>query len=410
MAVAILALTASPALAAQRYASSAGGGSACSSGTPCTIQTAFAQQVNGDEIILAPGDYNAASTLTVLTNASVHGVQGQAVPRIHFGPGAYLADNNTGSRASHLWLEGSTPASLQVDSNSEADQIWVHTSANGACLVYGTLIDTVCWTSSGSDVALGGGTTNNDTIVLRNVTAEATAPGGQGVEYNISGSGNTTVTAVDVIARGTTSPDITGQAPLPAHLTIDLNHSNFGSAGGGGTGLSINSTAQQTEAPLFVNTAVGDFDEVPGSPTINAGVTSPANGAFDYLGRPRVIGGATDIGAAEYDPFNGVILGTRKAKVKKHKAPVKLTCPAGTPPPCGGTLTLRYRHGSKTSVAGKTHFSIDAGATAKVKVKLKKPAFGRLADRGKLKVTASADATDGAGTSASTSGRVKLKV
>jgi hypothetical protein len=42
-------------------------------------------------------------------------------------------------------------------------------------------------------------------------------------------------------------------------------------------------------------------------------------------------------------------------------------------------------------------------------VKLKKPAFRRLDDRGKLKVLAFADARDGAGTSAGTSGKVKLK-
>ena len=88
---------------------------------------------------------------------------------------------------------------------------------------------------------------------------------------------------------------------------------------------------------------------------------------------------------------------------------MSIGCPAGTPSPCAGTLTLSYRHGSKTSTAGKASFSIAAGVTAKIKVKLKKPALRRLEDRGKLKVSTSADATDGAGTHAGTSGKVKLK-
>jgi hypothetical protein len=197
-------------------------------------------------------------------------------------------------------------------------------------------------------------------------------------------------------------------ASLPATVIINTDHSNFANVGGLGSGATVNGSGQ-TQPPAFGNAAAGDFSEIPGSPTIDAGVTSPANGSFDYLGRPRVMGGSTDIGAAEYDPFNGVTIGGGKVKVKKGKARLTIGCPAGIPSPCAGTLTLQYRHGSKTSVAGKAQFLVAAGATAKVKVKLKKPAFRRLDDRGKLKVTTSADATDGAGTHAGTSGTAKLK-
>jgi hypothetical protein len=397
------------ALAAQRYASPTGSGTACSSGSPCSIQTAFTDQNLGDEIIVAPGDYNSIATnLFVYSTSFAHGVYGQPPPRIHMAGGRYVAATGGSSRLSYVQIDGAGSEALDIDAGSEGDQISVHTTSGNACLVYGTLIDSVCWASGAGDEAIDGAANANFSPVIRNVTAEATGSGSIGIEYHTSGSGHINVTASNVIAHGTAT-DIQTQADLPATTIVNLDHSNFISMTPLGSGGAINSTVQQTAAPSFVNAGAGDFNEVPGSPTIDAGVTSPANGAFDYLGRPRVINGMTDIGAAEYDPFNGVIIGGGKVRLKKGKAPVKLTCPAATPPPCAGTLTLRYRHGSKTSTAGKATFSLDAGASAKVKVKIKKPALRRLVDRGKLKVTASADATDGAGTFAGASGKVKLK-
>ena len=401
---------ASSAAAAQRYAAPNGSGSACSSGSPCTIQTAFTGAIAGDEIIIAPGDYAPSSTLAVPNNGYAHGVAGQPAPRIHFASGNYLSAGGINSRTSYLQIDGVMPAPLQVgQSSSKADQIYSHATSGDACIVYGILIDSVCWSQGANQDAITGSASATYTPVLRNVTAESTGLSGIGMRYTASASGNITVTAANVIAFGSGSPDISANASLPAAVTINIDHSNFPTAGGSGTGAQINATSHQIAPPLFVNAAAGDFNEIPGSPTIDAGVTDPANGPFDFIGRPRVINGQTDIGAAEYDPFNGVTLGGGKIRVKKGKAPVSIGCPAGIPSPCAGTLTLSYRHGSKTSTAGKASFSIAAGVTAKVKVKLKKPAFRRLDDRGKLKVSAFADAIDGAGTHAGTSGKVKLK-
>jgi hypothetical protein len=397
------------ALAAQRYASPAGSGSACTSGTPCDLQTAVNGSSAGDEVIVNPGDYGPiAATIGPLNNNTyIHGVYGQPPPRLHFSSG-YLRIDNPGDRGSYLQVDGATTPPLQVGGTaSEGDQIYAHATANNACVVYGTLIDSVCWASGASDNAISGAGSATFTPILRNVTAEGTGAGGVGIEYHASSGGHLTLTAVNVIVHGT-STDIQVAATAPDSMTVNIDHSNFVTATPTGSGASINSTAIQGQPPLFVNAAGGDFNEVPGSPTINAGVTSAANGPFDLLGRPRTIGGATDIGAYEYDSFNGVTLGGGKARVKKGKAPVRVGCPAGIPSPCAGTLTLSYQHGSKTSVAGKASFSIAAGVTQKLNVKLKKPAFRRLDDRGKLKVSAFADATDGAGTHAGTSGKVKL--
>lgn len=406
--VAVL-IAASPAMAAtQRYASPGGSGTACTQSSPCAVDTAFDGN-SGDEVIVAPGDYGPVSTnLFVPPNGYAHGVSGQPAPRIHFTGIHYASTSNAGTRLSYMQLDGGTSDQLEVPPNTEADQIYVHSSASDACLVYGTLIDSVCWTSSPGKEAINGAGSVSFTPVLRNVTAEATGTGGVGIEYHASSGGHLTITAVNLIAHGTAT-DIQTQATLPDTAVVNTDHSNFATPTSIGSGADVTGTARQTQSPLFANAAAGDFNEAPGSPTIDAGITSPANGAFDFLGRPRVMGGGTDIGAAEYDPFNGVILGGGKVRLKKGKAPVKITCPAGTPPPCAGTLTLRYRHGSKTSSAGKASFSIGTGATVKVKVKIKKPALRRLVDRGKLKVSAEADATDGAGTYAGAFGKVKLK-
>jgi hypothetical protein len=403
-------VTVSAAAAAQRFAAPTGGGTACSSPTPCSIETAFSGAADFDEIILATGDYGPVSSiLSVPSNGSAHGVQGQPAPRIHFASGNYLL-LTPASRASYLQVDGVTPAPLQVDqADAEADQVLSQASGNGACIVFGTLIDSVCWTSANGYPALEAVAGLNFTPTMRNVTLEATGANGTGLSIKASGSGNLAASATNVIVHGAGTRDLDIEATLPAHATLAIDHSNYLNPFQSGTGAQITQTNQQTAAPLFVNAGAGDFREAPGSTTINAGVNSPANGALDLLGRPRVLNGITDIGAYEFDPFAGVTLGKQKARVKKRKTRVSVGCPAGTPPPCAGTLTLTYKQGKKTATAGSAPFSIDPGATLKLKVKLSRRALRLLEDRGKLKMNTSAAATDGLGTSATSTGKLRLK-
>ena len=393
------------ALAAQRYASPTGTGSTCSSGNPCSIVTAFTGQGLGDEIIIAPGDYGSVSqNLFVQMNSYAHGVHGQPPPRIHMAPGRYMA-TGINSRLSYARIDGDNQV-LQVSENGGADQLSVHASAGNACIVYGTLIDSVCWTSTAGDDAISGATGNTITPVLRNVTAEATGSGGTGIEYHTAAGGHLTVTVVNSIVHGA-GTDIVIQAFLPNTVDVNIDHSNFVTGIPTGDGAAINPTASQSPAPQFVNAAAGDFSEAPGSPTINAGVTAAANGPVDVLGISRVISGATDIGAYEFDPFTGVLIANRKSKVRKGKATVTVGCQADAPPPCAGTLTLSYGRGHKA--AGSAPFSIPAGATQTLKVKISNKALRKLDAKGKLATQASAAATDGAGTSKASSANVKLK-
>jgi hypothetical protein len=80
-----------------------------------------------------------------------------------------------------------------------------------------------------------------------------------------------------------------------------LDFSNFDSTANC-IGCSINapgSANNQTAAPLLVNPAGGDFHQLVGSPTIDAGVDDGGNGSADADGNPRKIGSAIDIGAFE---------------------------------------------------------------------------------------------------------------
>jgi hypothetical protein len=64
--------------------------------------------------------------------------------------------------------------------------------------------------------------------------------------------------------------------------------------------LWLNSPGIFTNAPLFVNQAGGDFHLQTNSPCINAGTNTPAPGAVDFEGNPRISGGTMDVGAYEF--------------------------------------------------------------------------------------------------------------
>jgi hypothetical protein len=398
------------AAAVQRFVSPTGAGATCTSSSPCSLQQAFTGQNAGDEIIIAPGDYGPLSVdLNSASNAYVHGVQGQPRPRIHMGSGHFVT-MTSGSRLSWVQIDGSGTDVFEVDQTSEADQIEVDVSDGGACLGYGTLIDSICSASGanskGIEGEIGGG---SYTPLLRNVTAEATGANSVGIDYSAGGNGHFDITAVNVIAHGQGTDIIAEADPLPATTIVTIDHSNYVTGVPLGAGSQITPTALQSAAPVFVDAAARDFREAPGSPTIDAGITSAANGSLDVYGLPRVLGLSTDIGAAEYDPFAGVTLAQQKSKVKKRKATVAIACPGGVPSPCQGTVTLTFSQGRKTLTAGSSAFTIASGTTGSATVKISKKASKRLAKKGKLATQATATATDAAGVSGTAAAAVRLK-
>jgi Ca2+-binding RTX toxin-like protein len=301
--LALLLTVSSVAAAAQRFAAPTGSGAACTSPAPCSIEAAFSGAIDGDEIILSAGDYGPVSSILSLpSNGTAHGVQGQPAPRMHFASGSYLL-LTPASRASYLQLDGVTPAPLQVDQpDAEADQVLSQASGNGACIVFGRLIESVCWTSAPGFAALEAAAGLNFTPTMRNVTLEATGADGTGLSIRAVGSGNLAVSATNVIVHGAGTRDLDIEATLPAHATLAIDHSNYLHSFQSGTGAQVTQTNQQTAVPLFVNAGTGDFHQAPGSPTIDAGVAVDLMGSTDIDGDARTLGAAPDIGADEFVP------------------------------------------------------------------------------------------------------------
>src|SRR5262249_32144839 len=197
------------ALAAQRYASPSGSGSTCSQQSPCAIQVAANNAGMGDEVIVAPGDYfPPTSVFTPVANVSIHGAQGQRMPRIHFTTG-FLLISNPGDRASRLEVFGTNVSPVESNGGGEIDQIVAHStgSGRGACLDFATLIDSVCMASGADAPALEAQTNISITISARNLTLEASGSGGIGARF-ATASGNVTANLTNVIAHGPGS-DIT---------------------------------------------------------------------------------------------------------------------------------------------------------------------------------------------------------
>lgn len=174
-----------------------------------------------------------------------------------------------------------------------------------ACRILETTIrDSVCW-DSGAGYAIhgeivGGGSA---TSTLRNVTAFG--QGGPPIRV-ASAAGSITVNATNLIAYGA-PVDIRAEATGTGNTaTVIADHSNYlyedevGNSNGTAFITNPGTNQNQTAAPLFVNASGGDFHQLAGSPTINAGSAAAGLGSADIDGEARLQGPAPDIGADEF--------------------------------------------------------------------------------------------------------------
>ncbi len=267
------------ALAAQRLASPTGVVSlTCASACPLAVAVNAAGP--GDEVIVLPGDYDLGATgLAAPAGVAIHGADGQPRPVIHgatdFIAGSLVkmplggslrhvvlrqdgvggaAIDATGANLSDLALQNTHPD----PEGSQAARLGSGTSMSGS-----TALDS---TDHGVAImATGAGAT------LHNVTAWGGASG-----YGIFADVGNSAIGTNVIAR----------AP-----------------GGTGTSGLVTLAASNTDgnpAPLLANPTGGDFHELTGSPTIDAGIPDPLAGLTDMDGDARILGATQDIGADEY--------------------------------------------------------------------------------------------------------------
>ncbi len=304
-AIASLTVGVATADAAQRYASTTGSGTACTSAAPCTVGTAVESATSGDEVIINPGTYSLAAGLTVPADASVHGAVGGPRPILSIGGG-----NGIGGPAdiSDLRIEhsGGGTGVYVSGAGHVAEDLDVASTGTVACDVNtGAIIrDSFCInnkTAVGNKYALqttiGSGT---NVGYARNITAISTGPNAYAV-FVLAGAGaSSTFDLRNVIASGTQA-DVQASAGAGATATATFANSNYDSTSVSGTTsiTPFGSGTNQIDAPLFVNAVAGDYHEAATSPTINAGAADDKTGTLDIDGEARSQGTAIDIGADE---------------------------------------------------------------------------------------------------------------
>lgn len=301
-----------------RYAEQLGDGpEPCLQSNPCEIERAVEGTVpadvsNDDEIVVLPGTYSNLGEVQINKAIDVHG-SSLSPPSLHTGAGTGVSVEASGATLRDVRiLHSSGSFGLAMNNAVTVERVQVRSIGAGAgtaCWVGGgTLRDSVCLnnrTGSGDALAyqISGATTRSS--VVRNVTAVSTAPASYGARYG-SGSGATvTVDAKNVIFDGVAG-DVRGDESSST-TTVTIDHSNYADVTitGGAEVTPAASPTNQTAAPQFVDPSAlpfGDFRQLPGSPTVDAGITDPSLGATDLDGDSRLLGAAPDIGADELVP------------------------------------------------------------------------------------------------------------
>jgi hypothetical protein len=357
-----LLLGATAAHAAQRYAAPGGTGTACTQQEPCSLEDASNNASNGDEVIVAAGDYtiSGAPLNVVHTGLQLHGDFGGPMPRVFASLGGLPAIQLSG--------EGVSLSYLAVQ-NEETEGIGVRCSgagtrvervrafgigagaagavANPGCTVRNSLLQGRGENSLGMESL---GTVSSSDSMASNVTAIASGENSAGIQSRHSESigGTHTLTLTNSIAEG--ASDLRTEDSVGTGRIV-VSNSNFDSTKAETEGA-ITGSANQAAAPLFVNAASGDYRPALNSPTIDAGAPGEL-GALDLAGNPRVLGSAPDIGAYEFvpPPPSGMLtsLAVSPKSFKPRKRGGAIVSAAKLPKAKAGS-TVRYSITAATTV------------------------------------------------------------
>ena len=300
------------ALAAQRFASPGGSPIApCTAAIPCSIVTAINSAPANSEVILAgdqgtygtPGTPIATGLIAGGHPVSIHGAAGQPMPLIYSSASNAFAVV-TGDTASDLAVVKSGVGQAMESAVNVDHVVMVATGATSSgCNLFGgaTLTDSIC---EGGAVGVVSGSGCSSACTINDTLRNDTVIGGTRGIYDTPNNNNTeNVHVTNSIVSGGSKDVVTTLISGPG-ASVTLDHSNYRTTdtSGGGTITAAGTGTNQTAFPLFVNPVAGDFHEVAGSPTIDAGVTDPLNGSTDLGGNPRTLGSSTDIGAYEFVP------------------------------------------------------------------------------------------------------------
>jgi hypothetical protein len=428
MAVAIGVLALPAQALALRYASPTGSALAdCQTpATACTLKTAI--QGNGgnlpsesEEVVVLTGTYptQTAEISAGAPNLNIHGESGQPRPLIReSGLGRLLMSSGA---LGYLRFETTGDNEAVNISGATIDRVFMQASAgpgsNAVCQCSGGVVrDSVFVTNNPTQPALGiesnGGSGNG---IYRNVTAYSTVPGTPAIGvFQDAMTGTLEFTVHNSIALNAAGgADVVADGP---NSTITLSNSNYRSPSTtqGGVIQDTPGAVHQTALPLFTDAGGGEFSELAGSPTIDAGLTDSDNGPLDFAGNPRTAGGGTDIGAYEFLPAAAPAAPTfvlaRTVKInRKGSGRLGFTCTSPAGEVCAVAATLRAGGKAKKGNLGRVRGSVPAGTKATVLVKLKRPARRRLAAKRKLRAQVTGTVTGAAGVSSPLAASLKLR-
>jgi hypothetical protein len=373
---------------AVRYASPTGASSSnCQTpATACDLTTAVHgvgsnKPAKGEEVIVEPGNYSVSGSAIEpgAAGMSVHGVAGKPRPVITGHTTAVFRANGVDSLSlGYLDIEeqGSVEA-LGIDSGV-LERLFISgkpIGGNMLCQCYnGTLRDSVIVALPGSTHGAVGiwsnGGSATETLYNDTIYSEAAlAPAIQLFQEGASGE-------LFLNAYNTIAVNLAGGHDVSAslHGIIYMTHSDYASPTGA---VSSTSEGGNVKAPpLFANAAAGDFRELVGSPTIDAGLNESADGTLDFEGNPRQFGASTDIGAYEFIlPPTCSPVGTSTAFGQPVTVQLQCADPVKAPlayaiagTPAHGTLSLTAATGQAVytpapGYSGPDSFSYDASSS-----------------------------------------------
>jgi hypothetical protein len=295
-AVLVLAFSATATADVARYTNPAATATSgdCSIAFPCRIDYAIEGASDGDNVVVAPGEYQVDAPIV----APAIDIVGDPGPRPVLVGASTLTSEllsfRNGGTLRHLTLRGTAPGmdSLVLEDGTGEDLEIVSVAGDGAKLVGSmaptVLRDTVVRTeiAGGGSAALKLRNPGGGDVALRNVTA--IAPDATAIRCDIGGGSQATI--VNTIARGGAA-DVDGTIGATACIASYSNlRAELSPSLTLGDGI-------QSEAPVFADAANHDFRPLEGSPTIDAGTADALTGTTDPDGRER--GATPDIGAFE---------------------------------------------------------------------------------------------------------------
>lgn len=304
-----LLIPAPSALAAQRFAAPEGSGpEPCAQTAPCSLKDAVMKANSGDEVILTAGSYKLAEPIFAnATELSIHGDPNGPMPKISATlPYVAFDVEGAGSVVSYLDItDTATEAQpLFCVSTIRVERVRltaVGENANGLAQGPGcTVRDSLVLAAGFGATGIVESGVNGLTSVIRNVTVVATGSESVGIRVYNQEMFTPGVHVLDLknsISQGA-KLDLLVVPGFEYPSEIRVGHSSFDSVAAEGLSKIVDTGANQTAPPLFVDAANGDYREAAGSPTIDAGVADQL-GALDLAGNPRVQGAAPDIGAYE---------------------------------------------------------------------------------------------------------------